>query len=349
MKGSRCAGTVAATWLVLAGWAGAQTRPLQTEEATTAPRGTSVLEIGVEAIRDEPNFVTGRLRDRWAGPILRFVYSPSDNVEIDVEWTARVGQRADPDFGSVSDWGDVALRAKLRLVDEGEARPAIGARFGVLLPETSFGNGLGPNALRMSVQLLATKTIGATTLSGNAGLALHDEVYRPHEQRDFLAYGVAAAGAPEPAAGGGRRMVGTGGERDAGRGCPQRAACGRAPGAGDWRADGALRRGLVDADGTWGLTAGVEPPVPLAGPPGPERAAPRPIPAELANEGPCLGRRRGGRIRGGCASAAMRIAPDGAAAAAEAVGGECERFDIAGSHRIPETGQAPRRLRPRTR
>jgi hypothetical protein len=28
-------------------------------------------------------------------------------------------------------------------------------------------------------------------------------------------------------------------------------------GAGDWRADGALRRGLDDADGTWGLTAGV--------------------------------------------------------------------------------------------
>ena len=237
--------------------ASAQTRPLQTEEATTARRGTSVLEIGVEAIRNEPNFVTGRLRDRWAGPILRFVHSPADNVEIDVEWTARVGQRNDPDFGSVSDWGDVALRAKVRFLEESGARPAIGARFGVLLPETSFGNGLGPNALRMSAQVLATKTIGAATLHGNAGLALHDEVYRPHEQRDFLAYGLAAEVRL-------RRRLAVVGEWAglAGSGMPGADAhselrAGVRWGAGDWIADGAVRRGLDDADGTWGLTAGV--------------------------------------------------------------------------------------------
>ena len=235
----------------------AQTRPLQTEEATTARRGTSVLEVGAEAIRDEPNFVTGRRRDRWAGPILRFVHSPADNVEIDVEWTARVGQRNDPDFGSVSDWGDVALRAKVRLLEESVARPAIGARFGVLLPETSFGNGLGPNALRMSAQILATKTIGATTLHGNAGLALHDEVYRPHEQRDFLAYGLAAEVRL------GRRLAVVGEWAGlAGSGMPGADAhselrAGARWGAGDWIWDAALRRGLDDADGTWGLTAGV--------------------------------------------------------------------------------------------
>ncbi|PYQ42145.1 MAG: hypothetical protein DMF77_13865 [Acidobacteria bacterium] len=134
--------------------------------------------------------MTGRPRESWAGPVLRLVHSPSDSVEIDLEWTARVGQRDDPDFGSVSDWGDVALRAKVRFVDEGRGHPAIGARFGVLLPETSFGNGLGPNALRMSAQILASQAIGGVTLHGNAGLALHDEVFRTHEQRDFLAYGL---------------------------------------------------------------------------------------------------------------------------------------------------------------
>ena len=58
--------------------------------------------------------------------------------------------------------------------------------------ETSFGNGLGPNALRMAAQILVGQTIGGVTLHGNAGLALHDEVFRTHEQRDFLAYGLAA-------------------------------------------------------------------------------------------------------------------------------------------------------------
>ena len=31
-------------------------------------------------------------------------------------------------------------------------------------------------------------------MHANAGLALHDEVFRPHEQRDFFAYGLAAEG-----------------------------------------------------------------------------------------------------------------------------------------------------------
>jgi hypothetical protein len=257
VSGRLYAGSAAAAWLALAGWAGAQTRPLQTEEATTADRGAVIVEIGADAIANEPNYMTSLPRDRWAGPVLRLVYSPAENVEIDVEWTVRVGQRDDPTFGSASDWGDVGLRAKVRFMDEGPGRPALAARFGVLLPETSFGNGLGPNALRMSVQLLATKTIGATTLSGNAGLALHDEVYRPHEQRDFLAYGLAAEVRLRPRLAVVGEWAGLAGSGMPGADAHSELRAGVRLGAGDWRADGALRRGLDDADGTWGLTAGV--------------------------------------------------------------------------------------------
>ena len=174
----------------------AQTRPLQTEEAATAPAGTVVLEVGGDYIRDEPNFLTGEERDRWDAPVLRVVWSPSHNVELDLEWTARVGAVDDPTFGSVSDFGDVALRAKVNLVQEGRGAPALGARFTVTLPETSYGNGLGPNALRMSAQALVSKTFGRTALHANAGLAIHDEVERPHEQRDFLHYGLALVARP---------------------------------------------------------------------------------------------------------------------------------------------------------
>lgn len=257
MSGRRCAWIAAGVWLLLAGGAEAQTRPLQTEEATTAPRGTLVLEVGAEGMRDEPNFLTGRLRDQWAGPSLRLVSSPSDNVEIDLEWTVRVGQLSDPDYGSVSDWGDVALRAKVRLVAEGPGRPALGARFGVLLPETSFGNGLGANALRMFAQVLLSKELGRVTVHANAGLALHDEVFRPHEQRDFLAYGIAAVGR----LGDGMALVGEWAGL-AGSGMPGADAHselrgGVRLGSGRLRADAAVRRGLLAADGTWGLTAGV--------------------------------------------------------------------------------------------
>jgi hypothetical protein len=233
----------------------AQTRPLQTEEASTAAEGTLRLEAGLDLMRHEPNFLTGGERTRLDGPVLRLVWSPADTVEVDVEWTARVMAFNDPDFGDVSDWGDVALRAKVLLMAEDGGRPALGARFGVTLPQTSFGDGLGPNALRMSAQLLVSKC-GGVCLHANAGLAIHDEVERPHEQRDFLHYGVAVT-APLGALSVVGELAGL-----AGRGAPGADAHGevrlgvRGP-AGRLSWDAALRRGLAEADGDWGLTAGL--------------------------------------------------------------------------------------------
>jgi hypothetical protein len=242
---------------LLAGAAAGQTRPLLTEEALTRGAGEVGLEVGGDFVRAEPNFLTGRPRDRWEGPLLRLVYAPAANVELDVEWTARVGARQDPDFGSVSDFGDVALRAKVRLVGGGSAGPALGARFAVTLPQTSFGNGLGPNTLRFSAQALASLPAGRARLHANAGLALLDEPLRPHEQRDLLAYGLAAE---LPLAGGWTALAEVAGL--AGKGMPgadarSEARAGLRAGSGRWRWDAAVRRGLAEADGTWGLTAGL--------------------------------------------------------------------------------------------
>ena len=235
----------------------AQTRPLMTEEAATAPGGTLVLETGGDYIRGEPNFLTGRERDRWDAPVLRLVYSAARNVELDLEWVGRVGAVDDPDFGSVSDFGDVTLRAKVNFVEEDGAVPALAARFAVTLPETSFGNGLGPNVLRMSAQMLVSRTFGGTAVHANAGLALHDEVERPHEQRDFLAYGLAVV---RPVGGSVSLVAEVAGR--AGKGAPgaeQRAEAraGARFGRGHLRWDAALRRGLAAADGGWGVTAGL--------------------------------------------------------------------------------------------
>ena len=239
-----------------AGPAAAQTRPLTTEEAATAAAGTVVFEAGGQVMREEPNFLTGEPRDRYDGPLLRLVFSPADTVEIDVEWTARVGVRDDPHFGSVSDFGDVALRSKVRLVEEAGGRPGLAARFGITLPETSFGNGLGPNTLRMTADLLLSKRVGALALHGNAGLALLDEALRPHEQRDLLAYGLAAV------VGAGRldlvaEMAGLAGKGAPGADARHEARAGLRVGRGRLRGDAAVRRGLGDADGTWGVTAGL--------------------------------------------------------------------------------------------
>ena len=133
----------------------AQEIPFQTETALTASARTLVFETGFEAIADEPSYITGLARHRWDGPLLRLVYSPAGNVELDLEWIARVGVWSEPGREVTgSDWGDVTLRAKWRIRDWGPGRPTLAARFGVTLPQTEYEDeqfrplGLGPNTLR---------------------------------------------------------------------------------------------------------------------------------------------------------------------------------------------------------
>jgi hypothetical protein len=250
----------AALYVVLAIGAlplGAQTLPLRTEEAETAPAGRLVLETAAEWIHAEPNFLTGQPRDRWDVPSLNLVYSPAGNVELDLAWVGRVIAVSDPDFGTVSDWGDVTLRAKWRFVEGRGRRPALAARFGVTLAETSFGNGLGPNTLRTSAQLLATETLGRLKVHANAGLALFDEALRPHEQRDFLQYGLALElrlGTRLSAVG---ELAGLRGKGMPGADEHSELRLGGRYEVGRVRLAAALRYGLLPADGELGVSAGV--------------------------------------------------------------------------------------------
>jgi hypothetical protein len=244
--------------LALAGPTLAQTRPLRTEEAATAPAGRLLLETGVELIRAEPNFLTGKPRDRWDAPIVRLVYSPADTVEVDLEWTARIFARSDPVFGSVSDYGDVALRTKLRFAREKPGRPAIGVRFSVTLPETNSLMGLGPNTIRMRAELLLSKTLGRTSVHANLGGAIEDKPLEPHAQSDFMAYGLALEQRVGERLGLVAEVAGLG----LGRGYPgadrhAEARAGFRWHSGRTRWDAALRRGLEAADGSWGFSAGL--------------------------------------------------------------------------------------------
>jgi hypothetical protein len=248
-----------------AGRAAAQTRPLLTEPAETAPAGSIVLETGFDAIAGEPSYVTGEERTRWDGPLLRLVLSPASSVEIDLEWVARVGVVGEEGRGDVpsSEWGDVSLRAKWRLLESRGRRPALGARFGVVLPQTSFEDerfrplGLGPNTLRAFVEALLTQPLGRGRLHANAGLLLFDEVYRPHDQRDFLSYGLAIEWPASPGVSLLAEVAGRAGDGAPGAEERAEARAGLRAGSGRLRGDLALRRGLTEADGTWGFTVGL--------------------------------------------------------------------------------------------
>ena len=154
----------------------------------------------------------------------------------------------------MSDFGDVALRAKVRVA--GGDRNALALRFGVLLPQTSFGNGLGPNTLRTFAQVLATKAIGRASLHVNAGLALLDEPLRAHEQRDMLAYGVALT-VPVGWMTLAGEVAGLAGSGSPGADERSEARLGARIGRGRVRGDVAVRRGLTETVGEWGVTGGV--------------------------------------------------------------------------------------------
>jgi hypothetical protein len=242
---------------------GAQTRPLLTEEATTGPAGRVVFETGFEAIADEPNYLTGIERTQWEGPLLRLVYSAADNVDFGLDWAGRIGTTSVPGERAVSAWGDVTLRAKLRILKGEGRRPTLGARFGVIFPNTPFNDkqfnplGLGPNTFRAFVEGLITQPVGPLRLDGNAGLFVHEEALRPHEQRDFLSYGLALKWPVRPGWEMVAELAGRAGIPEPGAPRQSEVRVGLRLGRGRVRADAALRRGLVAVEGTWGGTVGL--------------------------------------------------------------------------------------------
>jgi hypothetical protein len=239
-----------------------QTRPLQTEEATTALGGRILLETGGDGMAHEPSYLTGVERTRWDGPLLRLVFSPADNVELDLEWVAVVAASGEAGSDTQLDAGDVTLRAKWRLFGGATGRPAIAVRFGVSLPNTSFSDmsgqptGLGPDTTRGFAQALYTQPLGRARLHANAGILIFDEVLRPHEQSDFLLYGLALAvpfGSFEAVA----EVAGRAGEGEPGADERSEVRAGLRIGRGRVRFDLAARRGLTQTDGTWGGTVGL--------------------------------------------------------------------------------------------
>jgi hypothetical protein len=176
---------------------------------------------------------------------------------------ARVGVLSAAGEPGVSDDGDLTLRTKLRLLKGSGQRPTVSARFGVILPQTSFEAvggrplALGPNTIRFYVEALLTQPIGPVRLDANAGLFLHDDPTRLHEQLDFLSYGLALRWAVSPAWEVVAEMAGRAGAGQPGADEQSEARLGVRYGRGRLRFNAALRRGLITTQGTWGGTVGL--------------------------------------------------------------------------------------------
>ncbi len=254
---------------LMAASASAQTGPMLTPSAFIEAPGHLGLDVLGMTIGAEPNYLTYsqsgayQYRTRIDGPIVRLRYVPSARAEFSAEFNAQTFAVNDPRYRkTVSDYGDATLRAKLGLSKGDAGGPAAALQFEVTLPNTSFGNGLGPNTLRFASHLLLGHKTEKWTLNGRAGIAIQDEPLRQHEQRDFLSLsgsityrmneslnGFADAGGYF-----GDGVPGAISRRELRVGVQKQRTM-----FGDRRTSLylAVRRGLVDFQGRWGVVAGI--------------------------------------------------------------------------------------------
>jgi hypothetical protein len=248
--------------------ASAQSGPHLTPSAFIEAPGFIGLDVFGATIGKEPNYLTFaesgviQPRTRVDGPVFRLHYVPSERAEFTAEFNAQTYAIKDPRYKkTVSDWGDATLRAKLGLAKgEVSASPAVAFQFEVSLPNTSFGNGLGPNTIRLASDLLVGYKTEKVTFSGALGIAIQDEPLRQHEQRDFthlagaLTYKATESFDVFADAGGyfGDGVPGAIAKREARAGVKYHRSMFGKPStffvAG--------RRGLVDFQGKWGVVAG---------------------------------------------------------------------------------------------
>lgn len=233
-------------------------------------QGRVLIEAGAESGANVKYPVSGLTGDRWALPIgVSIGVGPSVELQLDggYQWLgidrrdlAPLDDRVAPG-DSTSDVIDLVVGTKIRLLTEGQRRPAIGLRLATELPNASNESGLGLDTLNFSASLLLGKTRGSTRVAANAGVVLLSDVLQGSLQQDAFVGGISVTRALSPTldlAGefAGRKVLFAdvppiGAEPRA----QLRGALRYTRGA--WRADGGLIVGATRQDPDVGLTFGV--------------------------------------------------------------------------------------------
>lgn len=272
--GSRLAAAFVASmaFLALAAAAGAQQRPLVTQDPEPIGAGHWLVEVGADWTSDRAYPASGLTGDllRLALVGLSIGLGSIGELQIDGGVCNRLAithRRNGPLTGDLDVEGDVTSDAedfvvatKVRVSAERARWPALGVRFATRLPNASSGSGLGLDTMDFLAALLVGKTLRTFRLAGNAGLGILGDPVHPGSQNDVVA---AAVSITRPLTGRldlaseveGRIHIR---HKDATPGTGSRGAVrvgGRCR-AGAGRFDLAVTAGLTSLDGDWGIAAG---------------------------------------------------------------------------------------------
>jgi hypothetical protein len=186
--------------------ASAQQRPLLTEDVDIIPPGTMRIEAGIDFLQGARFPVSGLSGDLTRVGVIGINFGMAPNVEFQIEGVAQnvlsINSRGAsaiplslaPGVNSTNDTGDFILWAKFKLRSETKHGPSLGFRFGVGLPNSSQGRGIGLNQTNAYGSVLVGKKFGRDgrlNTFGNLGIAILTAPTELFSQNDVLTYGAA--------------------------------------------------------------------------------------------------------------------------------------------------------------
>jgi hypothetical protein len=195
--------------LLCASGVGAQQRPLLTEDVDIIPPGSLRIEAGIDFVQNAKFPVSGLTGDLTRVGVIGVSVGLSPNVEFQIDGVVQnvlsINSATVPapiqlgfnpaNTNSTNDTGDFTLSTKIKLRAETRRGPSLGFRFGVQLPNSSQGRGIGLNQTNAFGSILIGKKFGRegrVNTFGNLGIAILTAPTEAFSQNDVLTYGFAS-------------------------------------------------------------------------------------------------------------------------------------------------------------
>lgn len=181
----------------------AQQRPLQTEDPTILKAGRASLEFGFDFLQDAKFPVSGLRGDQTGLGVMGLHISLAGVAEVQMDWTAHnllsvteatpapVRPHLSSGGTATSDYGDLFLSTKIRMLQESDLKPSFGFFTSVQVPNASTAKGLGLNATQYRGGILVGKHFGELHVFGNLGLGILANPVLAGAQNDVMLYGLA--------------------------------------------------------------------------------------------------------------------------------------------------------------
>ena len=184
----------------------AQQRPLLTEDVDIIPPGSMRIQTGVDFLQGSKFPASGLTGDLTRVGVIGISIGFAPNVEFQIEGVAQnflsinsrtasaIPLNLAPGANSTNDAGDFILWTKFKLRAETARGPAVGFRFGVQLPNSSQGTGIGLNQTNAYGSILIGKKFGRDgrfNTFGNLGIAILSAPTQLFTQNDVFTYGAA--------------------------------------------------------------------------------------------------------------------------------------------------------------